>query len=66
MENIDELRQELGCVFAGLKDGSLTPAVATEMNNAAGKMMTSVKLEHEYAHLRKEEPNIPFMEYDGK
>ena len=61
MKNITELRDELAAVFAGLKNGTLEPKQAVEMNNAAGKIINTVKVQLEYADMRGEEPNIPFM-----
>jgi hypothetical protein len=61
MKSVIELRAELSEVFAQLKVGAITPAVATEMNNSAGKIINTVKLELEYAALRKEKPSIPFL-----
>lgn len=37
-----------------------------EMTNAAGKVIGSLKLELEYATLRKELPNIAFLNYQGR
>ena len=64
MKNITELRNELASVFKGLKDGSLEAKTAVEMNNAAGKMINTCKVQLEYAELRKETPSVPFL--DGK
>lgn len=61
MKNITELRDELAAVFAGLKNGTLEPKQAVEMNNAAGKIINTVKVQLEYADMRGEAPNIPFM-----
>ena len=61
MRNITELRDELAAVFAGLKNGTLEHAQAAEMNNAAGKIINTVKVQLEYADMRGETPNIPFM-----
>jgi hypothetical protein len=61
MNNITELREELANVFTGLRDGTLDPKQAIEMNNAAGKMINTVKVQLEYAALRNETPSIDFM-----
>lgn len=61
MKNIAELRNELAAVFADLKSGKLAPATATEMNNAAGKMIATVKLQLEHAALRKEKPDMAWL-----
>lgn len=62
MKNIRELRNALAEVFKGLQSGNVTPAVACELNNAAGKMINSCKVELEYAALCKVKPAIPFLE----
>lgn len=62
MKNIRELRQNLSEVFSGLKSGKVNPVIAAEMNNTAGKMIGTVKVELEYAALRKEKPAIPFLD----
>ncbi len=61
MKNIAELRNELSEVFADLKSGKLAPATATEMNNAAGKMISSAKLQLEHASLREENVCIEWL-----
>jgi hypothetical protein len=62
MKNIKEVRDELGKVFEGLRDGSLKVPQAAEMNNAAGKILNSVKVELDYYALRKETPKIEFLD----
>lgn len=61
MKNVIELRKELCTVFDELKDKSIRHQVAKELVNAAGKIINSVKLELEYAALRKETPVIEFL-----
>lgn len=61
MNNLKELREELSEVFARLKGGSLDAKDAKELNNSAGKIINSAKVELEYYNLRKETPNIPFI-----
>lgn len=63
MKTINELRNELLKLFEDIKAGSTDVKVASEMNNAAGKVINSVKVELEYAALRKVEPSIPFLDY---
>ena len=62
MKNVSELRAELVAVFDELRGGALEPALAKEINNTAGKIIKSVQLELTYADLRKQEPNISFLE----
>ena len=61
MNNIEELRNELAEVFLALKKKKIEPKVAKELNNSAGKIMASLKIEMEYAEARKEKPEIPYM-----
>lgn len=62
MKNMTELRTELAQVFDELRSGAIKPKEAAEMNNTAGKIINSVKVELEYYSLRKEKPEIPFIE----
>jgi len=61
MNNITDLRNELSSLFTKLKTGEIDAKQAVEMNNAAGKIINTVKVQLEYATLRKESPDIPFM-----
>ncbi len=59
--NITELRDELLQVFDGLRDGTLEPKDAVEINNTAGKIISTVKLQLANASLSGTVPNIPFL-----
>lgn len=61
MKNMTELRDELAAVFESLKTGDIKGKDAKEMNNAAGKIIASTKVQLEYFALRKETPDIPFL-----
>lgn len=61
MKNVIQLRNELCQVFAELRDNAIGVPVAKELVNTAGKIINSVKLELEYAALRKETPVIEFL-----
>ena len=61
MKNIIELRNELCAVFDDIKTGAVEISHAKELVNAAGKIINSVRLELEYAALRKETPIIEFL-----
>lgn len=61
MKNIIQLRNELCQVFEELRSKELSPKAAKEIVNAAGKIINSVKIELEYANLRKEVPVIVFL-----
>jgi len=66
MKNISELTTELSALYEALKNGTIDVKVATEMNNTAGKIINSQRVQLEYAELRKEQPNILFMQTKGK
>lgn len=61
MKNVIELRTELCEVFDKIRADEIDIIKAGELVNAAGKIINSVKLELEYAVLRKEIPIIEFL-----
>jgi hypothetical protein len=61
MKNVNELRDQLAIVFAGLQSGNIPHKDAAELANLAGKMINSAKVQVEYYTLRKESPEIPFL-----
>ena len=61
MKNIIQLRNELCQVFDEIRSKEIAVKSAKEVVNAAGKIISSVKLELEYAALRKETPIIEFL-----
>jgi len=62
MKHISELTTELSELYEGLKNGTIEVKVAAEMNNTAGKIIHAQRVQLEYSALRKEEPNIAFMQ----
>lgn len=62
MKNITELRNEIGKTFEGLRDGKLDIKVGGEMNNSAGKMINTIKVQLEYNKFLKDRKNIPFLQ----
>ena len=65
MKTINELRDELLKLYGDIKDANVDVKAAAEMNNTAGKIINSVKVEMEYAALRKVAPSIPFLDYEN-
>ena len=61
MKNINELRKNLVSVFDDLKSGGLETNVAKEINNTAGKIINSCKVQLEYQNLRGGKPSITFL-----
>jgi hypothetical protein len=64
INNINELRKDLIDAYEMLKADPKRLNQVAELANTAGKVLNSVKIELEYAHLRKDRPVIAFLEYD--
>lgn len=60
-ETITELRDDLLEMYAEIGKGRIQLGMAKEKCNAAGKIIKSAAVQVEYAALRKETPNIPFL-----
>ena len=61
MKNVTELRDQLSQVFTDLRSGDIKHTDAAEFANIAGKMINSAKVQLDYYALRKESPNIDFL-----
>jgi hypothetical protein len=61
MKNITDLRNELCNTFDDLKAENITPKIASEMNNSAGKIINTLKVQLEYHTMTKSIPTIPFL-----
>jgi len=61
INNIEELRLELIAAFEMVKNDPKRVPQGKELGNIAGKVINSVKIQLEYAALRKETPDIPFL-----
>jgi len=59
--NVTELRNDLLEVYQGLRDKDVSTAEAKEASNTAGKILSSCKVQMEYAKMKGEVPNIPFI-----
>lgn len=62
MKNVSELRDNLSQVYAELRSGTIKAKDAAELANIAGKIINSAKVQIEYHALRKDKPNIPFLD----
>lgn len=62
MTTITDIRDQLIEVFNGLRDGSIDPKEAVEINNTAGKIINTAKVQIAYSALRGEAPYIPFLD----
>ncbi len=59
--NLDELRDQMLEAFEMVKTDPRRQNQVKEMSNAAGKIIALTKLQVEYAFLRGEEPDVPFV-----
>lgn len=66
MKNIEQLRDSLTALFDDLKNGTADVKVAAEMNNTAGKIINTLKVQLEYSEQRKQVPNISFLDTSDK
>ena len=65
MTTITDIREDLIAVFNKLKAGTMEAKDAFEINNTAGKIISSAKVQLAYAALRGEKPDIPFLMGEG-
>lgn len=61
LKTANEMTIEAQAVFNELRSGQIKHKEAAEMVNAIGKMIGLAKIQLEYAHLRQEKPEIPFL-----
>jgi site-specific DNA-adenine methylase len=62
MTTITDIRNDLVNVFNKLRDGTMESKEAAEINNTAGKIIASIKVQLDYATLRGERPDISFLD----
>ena len=63
MQNIKELRETLIANYEGLKSGKLERAMVSELNNTAGKIISTVTTELKYQNQHGTKKKIDFLEY---
>ncbi|WP_313695075.1 hypothetical protein [Achromobacter mucicolens] len=61
MTTITDIRNHLVDVFNALRDGKMEAKEAVEINNTAGKIIASAKVQLAYHAMRGESPCIPFL-----
>ena len=61
MQNVVDMRSELLNVFVELRAGTIELPIAQELNNTAGKILNTVKVELAKAALCGEKPVIGFL-----
>lgn len=61
MTTINDIRDHLVEVFNGLRAGTVEIKDAVEINNTAGKIIASAKVQIAYHSMRDEVPDIPFL-----
>lgn len=60
-ETMSELRDDLLTMYAEIGLDRIKLGMAKEKCNAAGKIIKSAAVQVDYAALRKEKPEIPFL-----
>ena len=61
IDNVVGLRSELLNVFCELRSGAIELPIAQELNNTAGKILNTIKVELAKVALCGEKPNIKFL-----
>ena len=61
VKTMDDLRMILSEQINRLKQGNTTAANVNAITNATGKILSTIKLEMEYAKLTGRKPIIPFI-----
>ena len=61
--NISQLRTKLLEALVWVKTDPKRVAQCKEISNTAGKVIATVRTELEYAKLRAEKPEVPFLVY---
>jgi hypothetical protein len=56
MTKISDLRNQLSDVFEGLKKGTIDVKAAKQMNNVAGTIINSLKVQLTYGNFKKKPP----------
>lgn len=64
LKDINELRTILCEEIDNLRSGNTTPANVNAITNATGKILSSVKLEMEYAKLTGKKPEVSFIKIE--
>ncbi len=62
MKTINEIRDVLCEEIDRIRAGKTTPANVNAVVNAVGKILTTIKMEIEYAKANGKVPNLPFIE----
>ena len=62
VENMAELTEKLAQYVHDLETDAIQVKKASELFNGMGKIVNAQKVLLEYASLRREKPNIPFLE----
>jgi hypothetical protein len=61
VNDINDIRRELVKAFGGLVNNTVQPKEITELNNTAGKIVSTIKVQLLYCQLRGERPEIDFL-----
>lgn len=64
--NLDDIRAILSDEIARLRSGESTPAMASAVTNAAGKILSSISLEIKYQQAAGRTVNVPMLNAGDK
>jgi hypothetical protein len=66
IENMTDLVTDLADVYEKLRNGTIAPKEAKEINNTAGKIINASKVQLDYMAIRNNIPRIEFLEQPEK
>ncbi len=66
IDNVVDMRNELLSVFGELREGKIELPIAQELNNTAGKVLNTIKVELAKSALCGEKPQIKFLGSNAK
>lgn len=62
IKNIVDLRQDLTQLYQDIKDDAVEPEKAAALTNCAGKIISSVRVQLEYAAQQEKAIDVDFLE----
>lgn len=66
MKNMNDVRAMLADQIQALREKTSTPAEGNAIANLTGKILSTIKLEMEYAKLTNTQPKVDFLQLPDK
>lgn len=66
MQNMNDIRAMLCDEIQRLRENKTKPADVNAITNATGKILSTIKLEMEYAKLLNKQPDVAFIQLSDK